>query len=236
MTPRLVLSCEHAGNRVPSRYAHLFAEDAARTALGTHRGWDIGALGAAKWLAENLRAPLIYTTTTRLLIDANRSLGHPALFSEYARELDHEAREHVIELYHRAHWRRVEAAVTDEAGPFCVLHLGIHSFTPELDGDVRDADVAFLYDPSRPLERTLSTAWQREMRARSALRVRRNYPYRGTDDGLTKVFRERFDAGRYLGIEVEINQAIAGGGNPREKKLLLTQLSESLKTAIDRTF
>ena len=43
------------------------------------------------------------------------------------------------------------------------------------------------------------------------LRVRLNYPYRGDSDGLTTWLRRRHPAARYLGIELEINQALVGG-------------------------
>ena len=36
--------------------------------------------------------------------------------------------------------------------------------------------------------------------------TRRNYPYRGTGDGLTRYLRSRFDDASYCGIELEINQ------------------------------
>ena len=37
--------------------------------------------------------------------------------------------------------------------------------------------------------------------------MRRNYPYRGTSDGQVVELRRRFRDGRYLGIELELNQA-----------------------------
>ena len=39
---RLLLSCEHGGNRVPPEYGELFAD--AEAVLQTHRGYDIGIL------------------------------------------------------------------------------------------------------------------------------------------------------------------------------------------------
>ena len=40
MSYLLVLSCEHAHNRVPARYRHLFDAEL----LESHRGYDLGAL------------------------------------------------------------------------------------------------------------------------------------------------------------------------------------------------
>jgi predicted N-formylglutamate amidohydrolase len=92
-----------------------------------------------------------------------------------------------------------------------VIHLGVHTFTPELDGVVRGADVALLYDPARPWERALCAVWARSLAARLPhLAVRRNQPYRGASDGLTTWLRTRFAPRVYLGIEVEVNQRLLG--------------------------
>ena len=40
-----------------------------------------------------------------------------------------------------------------------VVHIASHSFTPELNGHVRTADVGMLYDPGRPGEVEFATAW-----------------------------------------------------------------------------
>jgi hypothetical protein len=43
------------------------------------------------------------------------------------------------------------------------------------------------------------------------LRVRRNYPYAGKGDGLTRSLRRRFPPTRYVGIEIELNQWFVQG-------------------------
>ena len=91
------------------------------------------------------------------------------------------------------------------------MHVAVHSFTPELDGHVRNADIGLLYDSRRPREAALCRRW-RAILARMApdLRVRYNYPYRGNTDGLGTWLRKRHPAERYLGIEIEINQGLVG--------------------------
>ncbi|MBO5532968.1 MAG: N-formylglutamate amidohydrolase [Fibrobacter sp.] len=87
-----------------------------------------------------------------------------------------------------------------------IIHLGIHSFTPELNGKVRNADIGILYDPSRPQECELAQVIKAEIkRLYPAMKVRFNYPYKGTSDGLTTTLRKKFGS-RYAGIEIEINQ------------------------------
>jgi predicted N-formylglutamate amidohydrolase len=94
-----------------------------------------------------------------------------------------------------------------------VLHLGIHSFTPVLDGVTRKPDVALLYDPARPAERRLARAWSSALAGTLPSRVvRRNDPYRGNTDGLATAMRRELGATRYIGIEIEVNQRHVGRG------------------------
>jgi len=203
---RLLVTCEHGGNRVPARYRGLFP----RALLESHRGWDPGALELARALAPGV----IFTTTTRLLVDCNRSEGHPRLFHEAVPAGE---RESILARYYRPHRDRVKAAVR-RLQP--VLHLGIHSFTPVLDGKRRDVDVGFLYDPSRRREREFARRWAAALRdARPDLRVRMNRPYKGTSDGLTTSLRAMLPDARYAGIELEVNQAFPLGDADRWRRL-----------------
>ena len=209
----LIITCEHGGNEVPPAYAPLFAGHEAL--LPTHRGWDPGALELAQQLAQAFDAPLFAATTTRLLIDLNRSIGHRQLHSEATSGLPPSARYEIAALYYRPHRDAVEAEVARriDAGER-VLHVASHSFTPELGGVVRQADVAWLYDPRRAGEVALAAQWLAALRARRPdLQLRRNYPYEGKGDGLTALLRKRHSASMYAGIELEVNQRfVAGGG------------------------
>ena len=60
--------------------------------------------------------------------------------------------------------------------------------------------------------------------------MRRNYPYAGKGDGLTAHMRLRFSRGAYLGIELEVNQAIVLAAGPPWATLRAT-LIDSLRTA-----
>lgn len=207
----LVVSCEHAGNRVPAAYRRCFR--GAQRALRSHRGWDAGALELARGFARRFRAPLLACTTTRLLVDANRSAHHPHVFSEWSRTLAPEERERVLESFWAPHRDGVEAALCERLGvgrP--VLHLSVHSFTPRFEGRVRKVDVGFLHDPARPRERTLVRSWRAGLAARRPdLRLRLNAPYRGTADGLTTTLRRRLGRA-YLGLELEVSQRFPRGG------------------------
>jgi hypothetical protein len=62
----------------------------------------------------------------------------------------------------------------------------------------------------------LAARWKAALAKRApGLRVRRNYPYIGKNDGLTSSLRRRFPPDRYVGIEIELNQAwVLRAGKP----------------------
>ena len=205
----LLLTCEHGGNDVPSGFASLF--EGADDVLASHRGWDPGALQLAEFLAEQFDVTLISATVTRLLIELNRSLHHPRLFSEFARPLSATERQDVIDRFYTLHIQRVRAAIQSQLrGARQVLHVGVHTFTPVFNGVPRNCDIGLLYDSKRVHERDFCRAWQHELRtADPSLRVRRNYPYRGSSDGLTTTLRSEFKADQYLGVELEVANDLA---------------------------
>lgn len=211
----LVISCEHGGNEVPRAFAPLFRGHGAL--LDSHRGWDPGALELARDLARAFGVACFASTTTRLLVDLNRSIGHRGLFSEITRPLARAARQEIVAAHYRPYRDAIEHAVAQHvANGRAVLHVAAHSFTPVLDGTVRRADVAWLYDPRRPAECDLSRRWLAALAHRApGLQLRRNHPYRGRSDGLAALLRRRFPDPAYAGIELEVNQAwVAQGGAP----------------------
>jgi len=202
----LILSCEHAGNAVPDRWRGAFIGHEGL--LATHRGYDIGILSFAERLASHFQASVHTCPITRLLVDANRSLHSRTLFSEFARALPPGERRLLLERYYFPYregvTEQVAAALAGGAG---VLHLSLHSFTPVFRGMVRNADVGLLFDPAAAAEAAFCRRWQNLLRAQTGWRGRRNYPYPGVADSLATWLRRHLDhRGRFLGIELEINQ------------------------------
>ena len=210
----LIITCEHGGNEVPAAYASLFTGHEAL--LPTHRGWDAGALTLAQQLATACDAPLFAATTTRLLIDLNRSIGHRQLHSEATRGLPLAERRTIATQYYRPHRDAVVSEVARlVAAGRRVVHIASHSFTPELGGVVRQADVAWLYDPRRAGECALAAHWLATLKQqRPELKLRRNYPYQGKGDGLTAWLRKRYPDALYIGLELEVNQRFVIAGGP----------------------
>lgn len=228
-----VISCEHGGKRIPPRWRPLFSAHAAL--LASHRGYDKGALRMARELAAAFNAPLFAATVSRLLIELNRSPGHPRLYSDITRGLPDRERRDIFDTCYLPYRRAVEECIAGfVAQGRRVIHVSAHSFTPELDGEVRNADVGLLYDPKRPGERELCRRWRAALlQAAPAWRVRMNYPYAGSADGFTTWLRRRFGPGQYVGIELEINQKHVASGAGSDWPGLRAALIAALRAACD---
>lgn len=221
-----LVTCEHATNHVPDNLRAVLADQAL---LESHRGYDLGALPLAREIAKAFSAPLFEGEVSRLVVDLNRSPGHPRLFHSSAKSLSPEARKQILDRYYFPYRRAVEDKIASTDG--CILHVSVHSFTSELDGVARTADIGLLYDPRRAIERGLASAWALTLRTKFALyRVRRNYPYRGVSDGLVTHLRRVFPEERYCGIELEVNQAIAANEEraPAMRQAIVDSLMEVL--------
>ena len=233
MRTRVLITCEHGGNKIPAQYWPLFSK--MKDALRTHRGYDPGALALARDFAKAFDAELVYSTTSRLLVELNRSPRHPQVFSEATRDLPASMRERLMQRYYWPYRNWVEAQVAGAAEHGeRVLHVSSHSFTPKLHADVRRADIGLLYDPTRGAERDFCLTWQRAIRAADpTLVVRRNYPYRGSADGLTTHLRRLHPDPRYAGIEIEVNQKHTLGAETHWRslrKLLVGTLRETCES------
>ncbi|HXV21745.1 MAG TPA: N-formylglutamate amidohydrolase [Desulfuromonadales bacterium] len=232
-TYRIILSCEHGGRRIPAPYRPLFAGQ--DELLATHRGYDIGILPFARFLARELEAPLHAAEVSRLLVDLNRSRRSPTLFSEVTRQLPADEREAILRRYYDSYREAVTQSVAAGLRNGGVLHLSVHSFTPELRGVVRRADIGLLYAPTQPAEAEFCRRWQATVACLDpALRVRRNYPYRGVSDCLVTTLRRQFAGERYLGVEIEVNQKLPLG-EPGRWRHVQRVLLDSLRAILAPT-
>ncbi|MEQ8789184.1 MAG: N-formylglutamate amidohydrolase [Pirellulaceae bacterium] len=219
MDSRLLITCEHGGADVPAKYARLFRGQ--RRLLDSHRGYDAGALEMARRFADQLAAPLIFSTTTRLLVDLNRSAHHRHVFSEFTSPLDREQRAALLAEHHAPYRQDVQKRIAGMTTVgVVVIHLSVHTFTPILNGARRTADVGLLYDSRRRPEAEFCGHWGGVLRRRRPdLRVRRNYPYLGKADGLTTALRKQYGEDRYLGVELEVCRAWWKPGNAAWRRL-----------------
>lgn len=197
MKYNFVISCEHGGNQVPK-----FCQSELiipKKVLNSHRGYDEGALEIAKYLARKLKLPLSFYTYSRLVIDYNRSKGRKGFYSDFSLGLSEYCKQKLEKDYD--HYRAQFFSILKGN----VIHLAIHSFTPILNGIVRNADIGLLYDPKREIEKDYAK-FLKTIFESHGLKVRLNYPYKGISDGFTSSIRKM--KSNYAGIEFELNQSL----------------------------
>ncbi len=204
----IIITCEHASNFIPKPYRHLFIKELE--ILDTHQGYDIGALSVAKRLKKDLNAVLFHSQVSRLLIDSNRSIHHHNCFSRFTKKLIKKDKDLLAQKYYHYHlsliFQEVEKKIQSKQP---VLHLAIHSFTPQLHGETRNNDIGFLYDPKRENEKKICTAWKKSCSlTQPNIKIRMNYPYKGNTDCLAANLRKKWMGSQYMGIEVELNQKL----------------------------
>lgn len=219
----LILTCEHASNKLPA----AFKKAVPAKVLETHRAYDIGACAVFSKLVKFAKPEFhCEGKFSRLFVDLNRTITNKSAFSDYYKQLEKSDRSAAEKAKTQAtkYWTEYRAAIEKfvasslsmpkrsssktrlaKTAP-TVVHLGIHSFTPVLNGKKRNTDIGILYDPSRPAECKLAQVIKAEInRQHPEMKVRFNYPYKGTSDGLTTTLRKKFGP-QYAGLEIEINQ------------------------------
>lgn len=222
---KIVLTCEHGGNHIPKEYRSLFkGHDAI---LNSHRGYDLGALDLFHAL-EKIAIFSTYSTTSRLLIELNRSLHHKNLFSEFTSQLSKAEKQKIIERYYKPYRDAVESEISKfiQEGE-TVLHLSIHSFTPFWGKEERRFDIGLLYDSRIPKEKEFCRKFKAELLKLNNYDIRFNQPYLGKADGFPTYLRKRFPE-NYIGIELEINQKFSENNQmPKELKVTLFNALQS---------
>ena len=222
----LILTCEHASNRVP---APLRTTARDREWLATHWGWDIGARTVCREIIRLNGGLGIFSRFSRLVADANRDPRHEHLVRcavegdvlSFNQGLTTEEVGRRLKAYHAPYHAAVDRAVAQRIRqPGDVLLLAIHSFTPQLGDEVRTMDVGVLFDPFEPVARRL-----RDEIAEEGLRVALNEPYSGRDGLMYAAMRHGSSHGA-LYLELEINQKLIG--TPSDARRMGRMLSRAL--------
>lgn len=217
MNHQLIFTCEHAGNEVPEEYQAHFHGHAE--ILASHRGWDPGAWPLATYLAKRLNAPLFGCFTSRLLIEANRSLEHEQLFSEFTSQLSSLEKEKLIQNIYKPYREGVHTTIENTPKP--LVHLSIHSFTSIWNNLERKTDIGILFDPDRNSELFFSQKLHEQLILQlPTFQIHFNEPYKGTDDGFTTWLRKKYKVADYSGIEIEINQKFVSNPSQIEEALV----------------
>lgn len=144
----VLLVCEHAGQTVPRALGDL---GLMADALNAHIGWDIGAAGVTRLLADQIGAPAILQSYSRLVIDCNRPPAAPDAMPAVSDGVPVPGNRSLTPKQRAARRREIfepfHAAVADLRNRLhCRAILSIHSFNPQLrDGVKRPWEISFLY-------------------------------------------------------------------------------------------
>ena len=201
----VIITCEHGGNNIPREYISLFEDDIS--ILQTHKAYDPGAFELAKAISGKTDY-FFFSEISRLLIELNRSINSPNLFSHYSKNLNKNQKENILNKYYFPFRNKVENLIRElvKKGEKNV-HISVHTFTPVLKHELRNTDIGILYDPKRKNEKDFAVSFKNELLSNDKkLRIRFNYPYLGISDGFTSYLRKNFSQKKYIGIELEVNQ------------------------------
>ena len=159
-----MLVCDHASNRIPSKYGNL---DLSQIERVSHIAWDPGALAVSRALSEKLDAPLVQSTVSRLIIDCNRDLDAPDLIWTMSEATRIAANENVhldertfrINHYHRPYHASIETLLEARrhAGMETIL-VCMHSFTPVYHGVPRPWPIGLIHGLDQRYTRALYDA------------------------------------------------------------------------------
>ena len=229
---KIFLSCEHGGNQIPKAYSKQFQGQGE--VLKTHRGLDIGVLEIALKMQQRLKVPLVYAITSRLVVDLNRTLKNPTLFSEYMKPLPRKTLKDVLARYYFPHWKKVRTEIQKLLkSENKVIHVAVHSMTDNLNGQKRKMHLALLYNPALKNEVRFASLWIKELKKEFPdFIIARNKPYRGDGDGLTCEMRKENRPDNYIGLEIEFNQGLLQKMNASQKQKLARGVSKTLEKAV----
>ncbi len=227
-SPFLLLS-DHAGRRVPRRLDGLGVPAAA---MERHIAWDIGIDGVDRLLSAALDAVTISQIYSRLVIDCNRTPGHPTSIPPVsdgttvpgnagldAAAAGQRMRE-IFEPYHAAIAAEIDRR--EAASHPCVI-VAMHSFTPVFGGVARPWQAGILFDR----DPAFALAVGDRLRA-AGLRVGDNEPYQLSDasDYTVPVHAERRGL-PYVELEIRQDLIADAAGQRHWAGLLAKALPEA---------
>ena len=197
--------CDHASQHIPDELSNL---GVAESCLNEHIAWDIGAADVARELGRLLSAPVVLATHSRLVVDCNRNLDDPSAFPAVSDGIvvpgnanlstaERESRANAFYwTYHHAvrdELRRLESLAAAPA------LIGVHSFTPQMDGISRPWHIGALWDKDERLARGLMD----NLETGKDLVVGDNQPYSGRHPAdFTLDHHAEAEGLPHLGIEI----------------------------------
>lgn len=178
-----IVTCDHGGDAIPENLNGLGLDPSERL---RHIAWDIGAAAVARSLAQQLDAPAILGSYSRLVIDLNRPPEDLTSIREISdgvlvygnRNLSAEGAaqriETIFDPYHDAVATAMGRAAEEVEAPALV---SVHSFTPVMKGYERPWHIGVLFGPDDRIANPLIAALSRY----PEICVGENKPYSGFD-------------------------------------------------------
>lgn len=154
----LILTCEHASNKVPDEYNNLGLENKY---YDTHIARDKGCGKLTERLAEKLGVTAFIGGYSRLLVDLNRRENEEELIVKESDKItipgnanvSPEEKEKRLSTYYRPYHQAIEDKIAKlkKAG-ITPRIFSVHGFTPQLKGeDFRPWNTGILYLEENPL-------------------------------------------------------------------------------------
>lgn len=225
----LLLLGDHASNALPEHYGRLGLE---AQIFSRHVAYDIGVAPIIHQVAEALDAPAVLGNFSRLLIDPNRTVDHPTLIPADSdgvhivanANIDDQERQYRLqtfyEPFHEAVGQQRQTMMRHGQVPAVV---GIHSFTPIMQGAGRPWHAGILWNKDPRLAAPLIT-YLRD----AGFDVGDNLPYSGRVLGYT-MNRHGDDHGLPHAV-IEIRQDLISGpkGQQQWAELIINVLRRIL--------
>ncbi len=199
----LLLSCEHASNRIPDP---VTLSEADQPWLDTHWAWDPGAPTVLRHLVRRCDATAVLARFSRLLCDANRSIDDPTWIVgnieghdlSFNRRVPAEERRRRQDHYYAPYHSALDVAANLVAERATPLLLSIHSFTPVYLGQRRSMELGILFDDHEELAEAFSSSLTEQ-----GFSVAMNEPYSGREGRMYSATRHGSGNGLpYLELEL----------------------------------
>jgi predicted N-formylglutamate amidohydrolase len=205
---QLVLSCEHASNRLPSP---IRAGRQDKPWLQTHWAYDIGAAELVREIVRNTGSVAVLSRFSRLVCDANRDPSDPTIIvprvEQHALSFNELLSPHEralrIERYHTRFHERLDDLIQrrrPQGGD--VALVSVHSFVPALYGLQRELDVGVLFNPYEAIAARLA----RGLESRGLVTAM-NEPYSGRRGLIYSAERHGLNH-QVIYLELEVNQVL----------------------------
>lgn len=216
----VLLTCEHATQRVPEPWSWPEADERLR---GTHWAFDLGAADVTRKLAARIGSEAVLSNFSRLLVDPNRQLTSSTLFRTEAdgapvalnAGLTDDEKEQRLSRLYRPYHAAMDVAVGRSSAP---VILSMHSFTPLYEGTPRAMEIGVLFDTEERLAAEFGGAFHR-----AGFEVAYNEPWSGKGGLMYAVESHAVTHGRRA-IELEMRQDLAV--RPADQERIVAVLAE----------